>query len=304
MPHSKEDAEVVKWRASLPLLHRLYETYCRLAANRATGHIPGGRFLLVKLIKLTKALHLRSYARTRIGHQVMWLDLYDTDILTIGPAILKDNPESRIMKQFLKPGDTFLDIGANHGVYSMIAAPLVGAAGKVLACEPQPRLAAAIRKSFKANRFKGGEVYAVACSDREGETEFYIPLTARSCASLHKDFAASLPCQTFKVHMVRLDDLSDWQNAPGHIFLKLDVEGNEVAALKGAKKLLEGKKPVILFEANPQGARAAGGSVEDILKLLQDFGYERFIEVENFPQEVPVQDIRTDTQQNVLVLPT
>lgn len=60
--------------------------------------------------------------------------------------------------------------------------------------------------------------------------------------------------------MRRLDDVIDWRHLPGRTVIKLDVEGSELAALLGARKLIQAVAPPLMIEINPQAMQAAGTS--------------------------------------------
>ncbi len=89
----------------------------------------------------------------QIGEVKAYVDLSDSRIFMVFGELMGNDSESEIMRQLLSPGDTFIDAGANHGSYSLKAAKLVGEKGKVLALEPQPRLASLIMKTFAANGY-------------------------------------------------------------------------------------------------------------------------------------------------------
>lgn len=288
---------------SFPPIYHLYTAYSRLMFNSRSGFVAGGTWLLKKLGKLTRLLHLRNEAMVQIGEVKAWVDLSDPRVFLVFGELAGNDSESEIMRRLLSPGDTFIDAGANHGSYSLKAARLVGEKGKVLALEPQPRLASLIRKSFAANGCSNAEVYEVACSNHSGVTEFYLPERGSGTAGIYKAFSASAAHRKIQVKMARFDELIEWPDLPGQVFVKLDVEGSELAFLRGAEQMIRCRKPFVLLEVNPASAHASGSSAEQLVSFLVSLGYENFSEVESYPRTASLSGADFTNQRNILVIP-
>jgi FkbM family methyltransferase len=286
----------------LPLLYRGYAWYSRCAYDRSTGRVRGGSFLLSALIVVTRIFRLTSEAAVKVGDLTVYLDLSDHHMLTVYGE-MRPSHESRIMESCLSPGDTFLDIGANHGSFSMIAAKAVGASGVVAALEPQPRLASLIRRSFDANGFSQATVHEIACSDCEGVAEFYVPWRDSGSASLSQSYVAQASHQHILVRTARLDEAIDWKRFPGTVFMKVDIEGSELAFFGGAEAMLVNRQPIILFEINPTATGASGYSVEKLLDRLCWLGYERFAEIDQYPATLSRHEVNCTRQRNLVALP-
>jgi len=196
---------------SFPPVYRFYTLYSRLMFNSHSGFVAGGTFLLKKLGKLTRLLRLRNEAMVQIDGVKAYVDLCDPRMFMVFGELQSGTAEAKIMQSLLTAGDTFIDVGANHGSFSLIAAGLVGMTGKVLAFEPQPRLASLIRKSFAANGYDNTEVYEIACSDHSGSAEFYLPENSSGAAGIYKAFSGNSAHQKFKARVVQFDDRIDWQ---------------------------------------------------------------------------------------------
>jgi hypothetical protein len=143
----------------------------------------------------------------------------------------------------------------------------------------------------------------MACSDREGVTEFYIPATGSGSGGTFKTYSALSSHERIRVRTARLDDAIDWQSMPGRVFIKLDVEGSELEVLKGAAALIASRRPIILLEINPTSAGAAGYGVTDLLDLLGRYGYDRFSEVDRFPATTSRQEVDCTLQRNLVAMP-
>ena len=289
---------------SLPIPYRAYAWYSRVMANRSTGIVRGGSFLLSLLIFVTRSLRLKGEALVPIGNLKVSVDLRDQRMLWVFGELLEPGHESRIMRSSMSEGDTFLDVGANHGSYSLMAAQVVGPAGRVIAFEPQPRLASLIQRSFEANDLRHCQVYEVACSDRGGVSDFYIPSAGSGSGGLYERFSANADHRRISVKTSRFDDAIDWEHLPGRVFVKLDVEGSEFSFLLGAEKMLRCRRPQILFEINPISAEAAGHSVADVLRLLDSLGYARFAEIDRYPETTSLRGVDCTRQRNVVALPS
>jgi len=272
-------------------------------ADRPRSIVRGGSALLSVVIAITKTLRLTSEAAVPIGGLTVFIDLCDRRMLWVFGEVGAPSHEGRIVRACLNQGDTFLDIGANHGSYALLAAPLVGPSGRVAAFEPQPRLASLLRRSFEANRFLHATVYEMACAATTGEYPFYVPSAGSGSAGLYEQFSASTDHRRFTVKTARLDDAIDWERLPGRIVVKLDVEGSELTALQGAERLLRARRPIIIFELNPLSAEAAGGHADQVLTFLASVGYARFAEIETFPDSVPLDRVDRTRLRNLVALP-
>ncbi|MGE3539937.1 MAG: FkbM family methyltransferase [Candidatus Tectimicrobiota bacterium] len=177
-----------------------------------------------------------------------------------------------LFKRLLRPGDTFLDIGANAGYFTLLGAKMVGKAGRVLSFEPIP----AVRKQLEDNIRLNGEaccvVYDVAVSNVDGTSQFFVgPQDHLGTSSMRaiSDFTSSIDVRT-----ARLDDLlaDNVQIAAA----KIDVEGAECHVLEGMQGLLARCHPDLVLEITPQYLQGLGRTVEDIDRLLQPLGYRAF----------------------------
>ena len=289
-----DDATLV---ACLPPHLRAYAAYSRLAVTRRTGRVPGGSFWLRLIHRLTPVLRLPRTARVPVAGRTVHLDLTDARFLWVLEEVRGLGHEHRIMRALLKPGDTFVDVGANHGSFAILASHLVGPGGLVVAVEPQPRLAGLIRRSL-TEAPAPFEVHAVALGERDAEGVLRIPRAGSGAASV-----AARPRGmgwSVTVPVRRAGELLAWRRFPGSVMLKLDVEGSELAILRGASALIRERRPTILFELSAVQARAAGHEPERLMAELRALGYRRFAEVDRYPEEVngPPRDL--ERQRNLV----
>ena len=135
-----------------------------------------------------------------------------------------------VCKQVLRPGDVVIDVGANIGIVTLMAARLVGPAGQVHAVEPQTRLAAQIAASAALNRYANVTVHPIGLSDRAGTMTLTVPVDNAGAATLEGSVDG-------RSEIVRVDRTEDFLRAVSESpprLLKLDVEGHEAAVIAGA----------------------------------------------------------------------
>jgi len=165
---------------------------------------------------------------------------------------------SRYVLDALTPRSVFLDVGANLGYFSMLAA---GAAHAVFAVEPQERMAALVRANAELNGYANVHVVGAAAGAAPG----FVTMPAEGRPGTAVDSVAD----GFRVPMIRLDDYFATDVAPDVV--KIDVEGCELAVLRGATALLA-RGPHLVIELHRTMADFGARPV-DIFEILSDSGY-------------------------------
>ena len=162
------------------------------------------------------------------------LRAYSDDLYHVLPA--REGAVLAQIRQCLKPGDTFVDAGANIGFYTVVAAKLVGPTGKVLAIEMMPDTAARLREHIRMNDLANVEVIEFALSDRSGETiTATVPEGNVGQASIMAE-GDTLKARRVGVQTCTLDDILGSINERIAL-MKMDLEGAETVALKGARPI-------------------------------------------------------------------
>jgi FkbM family methyltransferase len=177
--------------------------------------------------------------------------------------------------RFVQRGATVLDVGASWGLFTYHLSRRVGMDGAVFAFEPHPANSVVLQKL--ADKRSNVHFRPVAVSDAAGTAEMQVPrhrnrlVTAQS--SLAHGFAeqAEVSVETIRVPTVRLDDEID--AAKRIDFAKIDVEGHELAVLRGAASLLRTWMPPILIEIEQ---RHLAIPVEAVFQELQNIGYHLY----------------------------
>ncbi|WP_316506234.1 FkbM family methyltransferase [Nitrosopumilus sp.] len=207
--------------------------------------------------------------------------------------------EAKVCKEYLKPGQTVLDIGANIGFYTLIAASNVGPNGKVFAFEPSVQNVEMIGKSVAENSMTNVHVSNVAVSDKSGLGELYLSPYYQSEHSLFEYHYSSGTHSGKKttVELVIIDEFLEQNcNSLNVDFIKMDIEGAESRALCGMKKTLkENKHLTMITEFWPQGFHNANSSPQDFLEKLSsyDFTISHIDEYQNKVYPVTVNEMMT-----------
>ena len=171
-------------------------------------------------------------------------------------------PELAFVRGWLKPGMTAIDVGANHGVFALTMARLVGPAGRVTAFEPGPEAQELLERSIARNGLASLELVRAAVGETCGQAQLHDGHGSSEAVSL----AACAGRPGRQVRVTTLD--AEWQRlgCPAVDFVKIDVEGFEAQVIAGARRLLMQAEPLVMFEIS--GDRARLGELGPRLEAL------------------------------------
>ena len=187
-------------------------------------------------------------------------------------------PDLKVVRHLVPPGGVAVDLGANFGVYTRFLSELVGATGQVYSVEPVPLTFEILASNVRALGLANVELLNVAVSSADGAVRMEVP----RYASGGENF--------YEAHIVADEGVEDRRCVPvearsldslfGHLrdgidFIKCDVEGHELSALKGAVDLLRKVKPAWLIEVSgsPDNEQSPA---REVFALLAERGYEPF----------------------------
>jgi len=179
-----------------------------------------------------------------------------------------DWAEMQLLRELLRTDDTFFDIGANVGVYSVLASTLVGSNGQVLAFEPDPINAEKLRANFLLNDLPVDDVHQVAVGEESGTRRF--ANNKGSIGSLLPDGAVN----GIDVVCKKLDDIIS--DPIGTYIAKVDVEGFELGVMKGASELLASHSIKAMIIETNDCCKHLGQTRAELQKFLNEFGYSFF----------------------------
>jgi FkbM family methyltransferase len=182
-----------------------------------------------------------------------------------------------VLEAFLTSGSTFVDVGANIGVYTAWASRCVGAGGHVLAFEPVSGTREQLERVVSANALSNVRVVPKALGSSQGTLNLWLVPHASGLASAVVPAGGS-SAQRVAVPMSTLDDELSAVGEPMPALVKIDVEGYEMAVLRGAEQtLLADDGPAVTFEAEDEYLAHAGVRFSDIPGWFGDrFGYKLF----------------------------
>lgn len=148
-----------------------------------------------------------------------------------------------LLRATLQPGWTVLDVGANAGYFSLLAADLVGPGGRVYAFEPNPELFALLHRSALLHPAANLVAVQAALGEEQAEVSLYVPADAANTglSTVRKDVAGG-GALTVPVKMLRLDDFCAGHSLHPRL-IKIDVEGHELPVLAGALRTLRSVQP-------------------------------------------------------------
>jgi FkbM family methyltransferase len=215
-----------------------------------------------------------SLACIELGNFKLWLDSDDPSV----SAVIADGREwephvSGALTEFLEPGDTFVDVGANVGYHTFLAASLVGPHGRVLAIEANPENCRLLELSKLDNDASQVTILPVAL-DRTQGLRYLTSHIGTNAGFLPEHRDHLLNGQGFAVFATTLDDI-----APGKVeAIKVDVEGAEFSVLEGGRATIARDKPLIIMEFSCEmSARVAGVDPGEALDNVLDLGYELYV---------------------------
>lgn len=198
---------------------------------------------------------------------------------------LYEPQETAIVRSILRPGMTFVDVGANWGYFTLLAASLVGASGSVLSLEPDPRLFPMLEENLLRNCLEQVSALPVAAASGAGT------LTLAGFDEAGENFGVSrlvtgsdTQQHLFQVRADSLDRLLESEKLASVDLMKMDIEGAETFAVAGmSDSLSTGRIKRLLLELHPAQLIEHGSSASNVIQILQDFGYNAWT-IDHSPQ--------------------
>lgn len=234
-----------------------------------------------------KKLKLNSNHQLYIEKEIFWHGIESE----FEPMSLK------IWMKLASEANVILDIGANTGVFSMLAGKF--SSGKVYAFEPVPYNYSILQKNIALNPDVNVELQTIALSDKNATVDMFIePDTVNYINSLNNDRLDQSKAKKIEVKCQRLDDLVTEKNIPTIDLIKIDVEGHEEAVLKGGQNSIQKFRPSIIIEVLND---KMGSGIQTFFDELGEYFYYR---IDDDKKEIRrVSDIRTPHRINYLLSP-
>jgi len=209
-------------------------------------------------------------------------DLTGQEICRLGYT---EGPSLDIMTAIVKPGDTFFDLGAHVGHFTVVASRLVGAGGMVHSFEPDAETCRWLEGNVKVNSLANVTVNQAAVCDKVGYQDFELrTIDMMAANSLAKPNSSS--GRFIRVRTTSIDEYCAEGSIKRIDFLKIDVEGAEIDVLRGARAALSGEvKPKIHIEFHPKTQEAFGRSLPELAETLLACGYQLLRITDEGPRE-------------------
>jgi FkbM family methyltransferase len=182
-----------------------------------------------------------------------------------------------VIRKVVKSGQVALDIGANIGYFSSVLAEVVKDAGRVYAFEPVDATFQQLKLTKEANRFSNLDLFNCGLGDKAEELLILFDRNISGNSSLYERNSLNMLKQPIQI--TTLDMLYGEERIALCDFIKIDVEGHEIRALKGGLKYLRESCPLILYEFNAETARLADYSLAEFIRLTKEIspGYEHYL---------------------------
>jgi len=195
-------------------------------------------------------------------------------LLTIGAL---EPTEREFVRQWLKPGDVFLDIGANIGLFTIVAARRVGPTGHIYAFEPSLRESNYLRRNLELNHLTNVTIVNCAVDEKSGTAQFAIAIDGGTNSLMKNEHPQQQVESWQSVQVITLDEFIAANNIKRIDLVKIDVEGGEVGVLRGAATLLNSDHPpMVLCEFCDLTAAGFQSSGLKLYDTFVSYGYELF----------------------------
>ncbi len=202
----------------------------------------------------------------------MYVSLSDIDVgLHIEKSKSYEPNVTGALKELLRPGMTFIDIGANIGFFSLLAAYHIGPKGRVHAFEPFQYNLKLLYLNTRINHFENVAIYPFALADKNGLVGYDNSASNGQISAIDDDLSGVMA--TTLTYCVRMDDvLKDMDRMD---IIKIDIEGAEYLALSGGRLLLSKFTPVVLSEFSPFAlevvSKVSGKEYLELLLVNEDY---------------------------------
>lgn len=236
-------------------------------------------------LKLTLCLneHMQS--------QIFWYGYYSRDIVLL-------------LDKLLRPGMVVMDVGANIGEITLASARRVGKLGRVYAFEPMLTLNARLQEHVDSNHLSQVTTFCLGISDHVGRAEIYAANGEFHDGTNHTGLVTLYPSSVRgaavgEIELQTLDQVASESDIQRVDLIKIDVEGAELPALKGATETIDRFHPYFIIEIQNDTAKQAGYHARDILDFLSQQDY-RFFTIGRKAKLTPLTADTLKPFQNVL----
>jgi len=177
-----------------------------------------------------------------------------------------------LVSKILKPEDIVMDLGGNIGTHSILMSNIVSE-GKVFTFEPQSLIYSILQNNILLNNRKNIDTYRFACSDKDFETISMEPYSFMGKRINTGALRVDLNGVSGDLALTRTIDSFNFEKLN---FIKIDIQGSEVKALRGAKKTIAKLKPYMFIEIEQQHLLAMNTSAKELIEIILSLGYSLY----------------------------
>ena len=211
--------------------------------------------------KLEEKFYMRLNPSEHIQQQLFWYGYYEKEL-------------GDLLKKIIKPNDIFLDIGANIGYFSLLAATKEPTAS-VISFEPVKSLFEKLKENILINNIQNINAVKIAVGEKNEEKEIFISGQENLGMSSFRQ-PENYSGKSEKVNVLTIDEWFKNSGFTNIDIIKLDIEGSELAALKGMEKTLQDLKPAVIVELNQETLSLFGLAPVDILNSMEQLKFKAF----------------------------
>lgn len=212
-----------------------------------------------------------------------------------------ENSELEFVSRYLSKGDTFFDIGANVGLFSIMAASKIGAQGNIYAFEPVKKTFSRLKENVELNMINNAKIFNAGLSDSDGFLEM---TTSADGFDAWNSFGVPTAGDNFVKESVEIFTLDSWMsnnNVVSANLAKIDVEGWECNVMKGGSLTFSSANaPDLLVEFTEENCKNAGFSCGQLYDVLKNYGYQMFIYDEVTKKIIPEPKRNVYTHMNIV----
>lgn len=185
--------------------------------------------------------------------------------------------ETRVLTDFARKSKIVIDVGANVGYYGIELAGVLPSDGKILSFEPILTTFVQLEQNIRLNNLQEmALVYNLGLSDKDETTTMYLPRISGSSAASARNLHPDEDFLSHEARMSSLDKIFPTLNLNSCDLIKIDVEGGELAVIRGAINTIERFKPVIFAELLRKWSQFFAYNPNIVLELLQGLNYVCF----------------------------
>lgn len=275
------------------ILERAGTFFVRVGINRRTpGVLTVYKFFFNKFWPYTEIIEVQG-SKIYINSKEESLSMKKT-LEDYAKSLIHERATTDLFERVIKEGDVVVDLGANIGYFSLLAAKLVGSKGRVFSFEPEPKNFSYLKKNIEINNYNQVSAFQKAVSNKNGKTKLYICDydTGHHTINQYEGVEAYSRGRETKKHFIdietiTLDDFFKGKEEKIDV-IKIDVEGAEMLALLGMDRILKENKNIKMFvEFFPLLIEKMRSFPKEFLrKIFEDYGFSIYVIPDDYDSSI------------------